>query len=379
MSHVTLYENAAAELNALFRAAVDNQDIPNAVAVVANRKHVLFRGAVGVAASSIYRIASMTKPVTSVAIMMLKERGLLDLDDPVELFLPEFANRQVIQRAGSHKDSIIMRPAKNVITLRHLLAHTAGLGYDFCSDTVYVLCKDESRQPRSLPLLNDPGSLWTYGCATQILGEVIEKVTGESFITFQQTQILQPLGMNDTDYFLRPDDQDRLVPLYHREGGGLVSDGNAGSFTPYLFADGGLIGTADDYIRFLQMLLNDGKLGDVQLLTKQSVGEMITNQIGELTVETQASPKPAVSQPFPLGAGEDKFGLGFQLKASTQTDLRSPGSYSWAGLFNTHFWADPHIGIAAVLLTQLLPFYDDRCIKLLCDFERVIYKNLRQA
>ena len=344
---------------------------------MANRDSVLYRGASGGLPTDIYRIASMTKPVTSVSVMMLRERGLLDLDDSLDRYLPEFANRPVIRSYSSNSTEVITRPAAAPITLRHLLAHTAGFGYDFCSDAVYALCGDGSRQPRDLPLLNDPGSRWTYGCATQILGEVIEKVASESFISFQETQILQPLGMKDTSYFLKPEDQNRLVPVHYRDGEGLVTAEQAASFTPYLFADGGLIGTADDYIRFLQMLLNRGELGGVRLLTEQSIDEMISNQIGDLTVETQAAPKPAVSRSFPMGAGEDKFGLGFQLKAFTQAYTRTPGSYSWAGLYNTHFWADPHVGIAVVLLTQVLPFYDDRCIKLLCDFERTVYKNLK--
>jgi len=251
MSPVTLSENAARELNALLQAAVNNQDVPSVIAVVANGERVLFRDAVGAPATSLYRIASMTKPITSVALMMLKERGLLNLDDPLERFLPEFANRQVIHSIISSEGSVVTRPTKNALTLRHLLTHTAGLSYDFCNETVDVLCRDEKRQPRDLPLLNDPGSRWTYSCATQILGDVIEHVTGESFVTFLHEQILQPLGMNDTGYFVDANQLHRLVPIHHRNGDQLVSSGKKTSFTPYLLADAGLVGTADDYIRLL--------------------------------------------------------------------------------------------------------------------------------
>jgi CubicO group peptidase (beta-lactamase class C family) len=124
------------------------------------------------------------------------------------------------------------------------------------------------------------------------------------------------------------------------------------------------------------MLLNGGQLDNTRLLSEQSVKEMTSNQIGELTVEQQVSSRAKTASNFPLGAGEDKFGLGFQLKTRSQENFRSPGSYSWGGVFNTHFWGDPQKGIAALLFTQLLPFYDEQVIRLLCDFEQCIYSNL---
>jgi len=129
-------------------------------------------------------------------------------------------------------------------------------------------------------------------------------------------------------------------------------------------------------LSFLQMLLNMGQFDNTQLLTTQSVNELTVNQLGSLKVQKQPGAIPAVSNAFPLGVGKDTFSLGFQLKEGEEENARSPGSYSWAGLFNTHFWADPHQGIAAVLLMQVLPFYDDQCIGLLTDFEHQIYRNL---
>ena len=307
---------------------------------------------------------------------MLQERGLLNLDDPLENYLPEYAGREMIRDFSANDGSFTTRPVTNPITIRHLLTHTAGFGYDFCNNILKVLCQATKQSPLTLPILHDPGSRWTYGGSTTILGDVITRVTGEPFYVFQETQILQPLGMLDTGYFLKSEEQERLAPLHYRADGDWVRDSQPQPFEPHLFADGGLIGTAEDYIRFLQMLLNMGKFGAVQLLTEKSVREMISNQIGNLIVERQPGARPEVSCSFPIGAGEDKFGLGFQLKAGTSNGGRSVGSYSWAGLFNTHFWADPQRGIAAVLFTQLLPFYDERYIQLLCDFEECVYKNL---
>lgn len=376
MQSFKLASAANIALDGLLQNAVTRHDLPSVVAVVANRESVLYRGAFGASVTDIYQIASMTKPVTSVSIMMLKERGRIDLDDPVERYLPAYAGREVILAFDAATAAFTARPAAGPITIRHLLTHTSGVGYDFCNETLLALCKDGKQSPFTLPILHDPGSRWTYGCSTTILGEVIDQIIGEPFYRFQEREIFQPLGMLDTGYFLKPADEDRLAPLHRRVDRDWVREPKEQPYKSSLSADGGMIGTADDYIRFLQMLLNMGKLGDTRLLTAQSVSAMISNQIGHLTVETQPGAKANLSCAFPLGAGKDKFGLGFQLKVGVDDNARSPGSYSWGGIFNTHFWADPQKGIAVILFTQLLPFYDDQVIRLLRDFEHCIYKNL---
>jgi CubicO group peptidase (beta-lactamase class C family) len=318
----------------------------------------------------------MAKPVTSVAIMMLAERGLLDLDDPLECYLPQYAGRAVLDTFDAADSSFTTRSASGPITLRHLLTHTAGFGYDFSNSVVLALCRDKQRQDRDLPLLFDPGSRWAYGCATAILGHVIEQVTGEPFYHFFDSQILHPLGMSDTTYFVEGENLARLLPLCFRKERGWIKDPSTKPHAPYLSADGGLLGTADDYIRFLQMLLNGGELGNRRLLSAASVAEMTRNQIGALTVERQVSARPKTACDFPLGAGEDKFGLGFQIKVRRQTNRRLPGSYSWGGVFNTHFWVDPQAGIAATFFTQLLPFCDEQVMAVLDGFEELIYQGL---
>ena len=376
MPSTTLAAQADQELDSLLQEAVARHDLPNVVAVVANRDTKLYRGAVGASHSAIFRIASMTKPVTSVAIMMLVERGLLDLDDPLERYLSPYTKLEVIHKFNAADSSFTTRPAATSVTLRQLLTHTAGFSYEFSNEVVLALCQGGERTPRELPLLFDPGDEWAYSCATGILGDVIAQVTGEPFYTFQKTNILQPLGMHDTDYFLDDAGLSRLVPLYFREGDSYIKDASTSPHQPYLAADGGLLGTADDYVRFLQMLLNDGQLGDTRLLSAASVNAMISNQIGALTVTRQVAAQPRSTRPFPMGANQDKFGLGFQLKVGEETHLRAPGSYSWGGIFNTHFWADPQTGIAAVLLTQILPYYDDQVMRVLRDFEQCVYRNL---
>jgi CubicO group peptidase (beta-lactamase class C family) len=380
---MTLSDNACAELDTFLRMAVKQQNIPGAVAVVTHLGQIIYRGAFGthdahglvvMPIDALFDIASMTKPVTSVAIMMLKEQGLLDLDQLVGHYLPDLLHSEVLLTVDETDGFFTTRPAARAITIRDLLSHTSGFGYAFSNDTLCLLCK-EGRSPRTLPLLHDPGSQWTYGASTAILGEVIERITGESLGQYFQSRIFHPLGMHDTGFELLPEKRNRLVALFRRVDGSLIGESRQESFEPYLAGDGGLLSTADDYIRFLQMFLNMGQFGGTRLLTEQSVHELTRNQIGNLRVQKQPGAIPAVSNPFPIGAGEDTFSLAFQLKTHKSGTMRSPGSYSWAGLFNTHFWVDPYQGIAAVLLMQVLPFYDDQCIRLLTGFERQIYKH----
>jgi methyl acetate hydrolase len=382
-----LSDRACNELDALLNTAVDRRDIPGVVAVVANRERALYRrafgmldehGSIDMPADAIFRILSMTKPVTSVAIMMLQEQGLLDLDDKISQYLPDLVGREVLIAFNESDASYSSRPATREVTIRDLLTHTAGFGYDFSNDTLCVLCNGGKQSPRDLPLLHEPGSQWTYGMSTRLLGEAIERITGKPLDVFFDSHIFRPLGMNNTGFKLKPDSRDRLVSLFRRVDGKLIGEPRPELYVPFVAGDAGLLSTADDYIRFLQMLLNMGQFGNTRLLTTQSVKKLTTNQIGSLRIQKQPGAIPYLSNHFPLGAGEDTFSLGFQLKEGNEENTRSVGSYSWAGLFNTHFWADPQQGIAAVLLLQVLPFYDDLCIRLLTDFEHHIYRNLGQ-
>ena len=266
MQSAKLSSSAQSKLDQRLAAAVERQAVPSVVALVANREAVLYRGAVGAATTTIHRLASMTKPITSVGIMLLQERGLLDLDDPVERYLPVFAGRGVIDTFNPADSTFTTRSAAGPVTIRHLLAHTAGLGYDFCNATLFALCRDGHHSPYTLPLLHDPGQRWTYGHATAILGDVIAVVTGAPFHLFLATQLLAPLGMHDTSYLLKPADQARLAPLYKRVQGAWVAEPPTFPLKPYIAGDGGLLGTAEDYVHFLQMLLNGGRLGEQQIL-----------------------------------------------------------------------------------------------------------------
>jgi methyl acetate hydrolase len=371
--------------------AVSRGDTPGVVALVVDREGVIYQGAAGqsdvahnvaMPVNAIFNIASMTKPVTSVAIMMLLEQGKLKLDDPVAKYLAGFDNLQVITKFNEEDATYETRLAKRPMTVRHLLAHTSGIGYAFTNPIEYRLTQKTKKGEWELPLLSDPGEKWNYSASTRVLGFIVEKVTGTPLETWYQEHIFKPLGMVDTSYAVAPDKQSRLPTQYSRFTGTLVELPKTpipATPTAPFRGDGGLYSTVQDYAKFMQMLLNDGRLGSVQILSKNSVKMMGENAIGAIFVERQPDADKQRTKPFPLGAGKDKFGLGFQIASNDPqyAKFRSPGSMSWAGIFNTEFWIDPVKHIGGVQMMQVLPFYDDGAIRTLRDFEETVYKELK--
>ena len=368
--------------------AVAHGDVPGVVAIVVGQDGVLYQGTAGkldvgrgiaMPADAIFRIASMTKPITTVAAMMLVEAGTLRLDDPVSKYLPDFKNRQVLMTPDAAAGHDATRPAAREMTIRHLMTHTSGIGYAWSSPVVARLTAGDRDKEPMLPLLHDPGARWTYGASTRVLGQVVEKIAGQPFDAFLNARILGPLKMADTAYAVPAQKLTRVATVHSRSGSTLVERPNTAAQQSPVRGDGGLYSTAHDYGVFLQMLLNGGSFGGATLLRPSSVAMMGENQIGAVTVEEQPAADPAMSRPYPLGAGHDKFGLGFQIAAADPryATLRSPGSLSWAGIDNTHFWIDPARHIAAVFLVQVLPFYDEASIRTLRGFEAQVYQALK--
>jgi len=380
-------EKGIAQIEQLFQDAVDLKDIPGVVAIVANRDRILYHQAFGkmdvlndveMQKDTIFGIASMTKAITSVAVMTLYEEGRFDLDDPISQYSDWLSNPQVITSFDEEDGTYSTKPAEREITIRHLLAFTAGFGYSFANSLMARLVEKTGKTERELPLLHEPGERWTYGMEVRVLGELAEELTGQTLPQFLKERIFDPLGMVDTFHVLPAEKYPRWVTRHQREEGVLRERPNPEKQRPFIVGDAGLLSTAPDYMKFLQMLLSGGRLGPTRILSEDSVQLMTQNQIGELFVETQRGPNPLLSQAFPLGAGRDKFGLGFQIAVADGEEghLRSPGSYSWSGLSNTHFWVDPEKGIAAVVLMQVLPFYDETCIAVYQGFEELVYKHL---
>jgi CubicO group peptidase (beta-lactamase class C family) len=379
--------NSIPALNAVLATGVQQHFAPGVVAVVVNQEKVLYTGVAGqlnarahrpMRPDAIFRIASMTKPFTAVAIMMLQEEGKLSVEDPVSKYLPAYGDVEVLDAFDENTGVFTSRKPEKELLLRHLLSNTSGFGYAFSSPTLKIMRDKTHKATEQLPLLHEPGAQWTYGMSAKLLGQVVEEVSGMSLDQFFNTRIFQPLDLKDTFYLVPAAKLSRVATMNHRnQVGTLVEKRNPPRLGSRAAGDGGLFSTAGDYARFLQMLLNNGKAGNATLLSEESVRAMIQNQIGDIFVQTQETTDPAVSLPFPFGAGRDKFGFAFQLAAAnSDSDFRSAGSYSWAGSNNTHFWVDPARQIAVVVMMQLTPFYDEGAMKLLENFERAVGRNL---
>ncbi len=379
----TLRAQGAPALSAFLQGAVARGDVPAVVALVVGTDGVLYHEAFGkldvargtaMPRDAIFRIASMTKPLTSTAVMMLIEEGRLKLDDRVDAYLPAFNAPEVITSINEAAGTYTTRPAAGPITIRHLLTHTSGIGYAWSQPPIALAQKKTGLPEPELPLLHDPGAKWAYGASTRVLGDVVAKVTGQRIDRFLKTRIFEPLGMRDTAFDVPVENHRRVVTLHQRVSGKLVEQPNAESLAVGVRGDGGLYSTALDYSAFLRMLLNGGRSGGTRLLSEPSMHELTRNQIGSLVVEQQPVADEARSKPYPLGAGADKWSLGFQLAAprAAAAHKRSPGSYSWAGINNTHFWVDPGRQVGVIVLMQVLPFYDPRAIAVLEGFEELV-------
>ena len=377
---------AAGEMSALLRAAVARGDVPGVVAMVVAPDRVLYHEAFGqqnvargvdMAKDAIFNIASMTKPVTSLAIMMLVEEKTLRLDDEASKYIPRLKDLRVMSNVNLAAGTFDTVPQTTPITIRHLLTHTSGIAYTFSSPELALAQKVTGKTSElELPLVHQPGAQWSYGASTKVLGDIVETVTGQRIDAFMAARILKPLGMSDTFYEVPKDKSARVVTSHQRQASGSFTEQQRGDTIPAsVRGDGGLYSTAADYGRFVQMLLSGGQLGGTRLVQAATVREMARSQTGNVHARLQKSTNPNLSKDFPTGAGADGWGLGFQVAAASTTtaSFRRPGALTWAGIFNTHFWVDPAANTGVVFMTQTLPFYDDRVMKLMHDFEDLVY------
>lgn len=376
----------AASIDAVLAGAVARRDIPGVVAIVADRRGILYQGAFGVAdvgsgrlltIDAIFRVASMTKPVTSVAAMQLIEHGRLNLNDPAEKYLPELANLKVFETFDGQTGAYTVRPATRTLTVRHLLTHTSGLGYNFTSPVVRDFKPRDGEQYPAGPLLFEPGEQWMYSTSTDWVGRLVEGISGQTLEAYFRDHIFRPLGMVDTSYNVPDDRHRRLVTVHRRRSdGGFEVDPNQPATSVTRFnGGGGLASTAADYARFLQMFLNRGTLNGVSILSPGSMTRMGENQIGNVGVGALKTALPERSRDFSFIAdGRDKWGLGFLITADHVRGKRSAGSLSWGGINNTYFWIDPTQEIAGVILMQYLPFADGKALAVYDAFERAVYQ-----
>lgn len=366
-----------------FQGYVDQRKLPGWHIVVSRGGRVVHSSTSGhrdvesgqpFADDTVVRLFSMTKPVTSLAAMMLYEEGAFELKSPISKWLPEFADTRVY-RSGSFL-APVTEPQVEPIRVWHLLTHTSGLTYGFhnthVTDAIYRRGGFEWGNPpgadlaeccakwAEMPLAFQPGSEWNYGVSTDVLGRLVEVVSGMRLDEFFRTRIFEPLGMHDTDFHVHEDVADRFATLYVRNpatGEATPAPGALGraSNEPprMLGGGGGLVGTAHDYLRFAHLFLNRGELDGVRLLGSRTVDYMTRNHLpGNADLERYG--RPLFAETTFEGVG---FGLGFSvvLDAAANKVLRSEGEYSWGGAASTIFWVDPRDEIVVLFLTQLLP------------------------
>jgi CubicO group peptidase (beta-lactamase class C family) len=322
---------------------------------------------------AIFRIYSMTKPITSVAVMMLYEQGLFQLDDPVHKFIPAWKNLRVFV-SGNHP-TFITAPVQRPMTIRDLLSHTSGLTYGFMErtnvDAAYrKLGVADRTKPGStlqdmintlaeLPLEFSPGTRWNYSVATDVLGYLVEVISGQRFDVYLRDHILQPLGMVDTSFTIAPEQLPRFAYNYLRQSDGRLQLADAPETSQYrqgsfFSGGGGLISTVGDYFRFTSMLRNRGELDGIRLLGRKTVELMTMNHLPGGQDLTQLAQAGAFTETAYAGVG---FGLGFSVMRDPAKAhiLGTPGEYAWGGAASTAFWVDPAEDLIVIFMTQLMP------------------------
>jgi len=388
----------ANQIDAVLRRATGEKDVPGIVAMAANDKGIIYEGAFGtrdlaqgpaMTLDTVFRIASMTKAVTSVAAMQLVEQGRLQLDQPIGNVLPELSAPQVLEgfdEGGAPR----LRPAKRPITLRHLLTHTAGFGYEFLNADLIRYVKASGTPSGStgklaslrMPLVFDPGDRWEYGINLDWAGRAVEAISGLPLEVYFRQHIFAPLGMADTDYAISSAQRPRLVSAHQRKADGSLDPFEVKDppWREFWSGGGGLYSTGRDYLVFLQMLMHQGRFNGAQLLRPQTVALMGQNQIGDIRAGVARTAMPERSNDFDFFPGMScRWGLGYMINPQPGPNGRSAGSLTWAGIYNTYYWLDPQKRIAGVFLTQLLPFADDRAVALYGAFERGVYGVFKTA
>ena len=383
-----LAANGSAAVDEVLKSGIGRRKIPAVVGMVAGPEKTLYSGAFGarekdgppVKVDSIFRIASMTKAVTTVAALQLVEQGKVGLDEPVARHLPQFSKVQVLQ-GFDEQGKATLKPANTPPTLRHLLTHTSGLCYDIWDEQMFrYAAKAKVVEGEPETLMFEPGKRWQYGQSLDWAGRLVEAVSGLTLEEYFQRHIFQPLVMEDTSFVFPEAKFERLVTGYHREGtGDLKQDARKMPSAPKSFnGGGGLYSTAADYVRFMQMILKHGEgLENVRILRTKTVESMTVNQIGGLTAGKMKSFRPNLSSDVDIQPGHsEKWGLGFLINTTAYEGGRRAGSLAWAGMMNTYYWIDLKKQLCAVLMMQFLPFVDREAVGLLNDFERAVYRSL---
>ena len=381
-------------IDQVLRQAVDSGEVPGVVAMAADDTGVIYQGAFGrrsltsdgpMTLDTVFRIASMTKAITATAAMQMVEQGKLSLDQPAGEVVPELAEPMVLEGFdGSGQPRL--RPAKEKITLRRLLTHTAGFVYDTWNENQARYAQVTGLPPArtgklaalNAPLGFEPGERWEYGINIDWAGRMVEAVSGQNLEAYMQAHIFGPLAMRDSSFDPKPAWTTRTVQVHARQPDGSLLPIESAPPPPdreFYPGGGGLFSTAPDYITFLRMLLNHGRTDSgTRVLQPQTVAVMAENHMGALDVQPLKTFNPAFSNDAEFFPGmKKKWGLSFLINTEATPAGRSAGSLAWAGINNTYFWLDPMKRTAGVLMTQILPFADPKVLGLLDRFEAAVY------
>jgi CubicO group peptidase (beta-lactamase class C family) len=384
-------DKALHRIDEVLRGAAANGELPGIVALAATENGILYEAIFGrrrlpdgpaMTRDTVFRIASMVKAITSVAALQLVEKGKLSLDTPVPDIEPALNAPQVLDGFGA-SGAPRLRAVKRPIALHHLLTHTSGFTYrlwdakavHYAEAVGKLPAKQRSRFPHT-PLMFDPGERWQYGPSIDWVGRIVHDVSGEPLETYFRKNIFEPLGMKDTGFVISAEQRGREASV-HRRGadGSLLAQPVERQIAGQTFTGGGgIYSTAADYLTFLRMLMHGGTLDGVRILKAETVARMGENQIGKIEAGVMRTTEPLASRDIDFFPGISlKWGFGHMINMQPVPNGRSAGSLTWGGLFNTYYWIDPAKHVAAVFMTQVLPFGDERVLRLYREFERGIY------
>jgi methyl acetate hydrolase len=383
------------QVDAVLRAAVRAGDVPGVVAMAATEAGVVYEGAFGsrrlhdkpaMTRDTIFGVASMVKLITTVAALRLVEQGKLSLEAPVPDIDPAIGAPQVLDGFDA-AGKPLFRPARRPMTLHHLLTHTSGFAYRLWDrealqyyKAIGKLSAAERKKLPHTPLMFDPGERWQYGGSIDWVGRLVRAVSGETLDVHFRKHIFDPLGMNDTGFVLSPAQWARKASGHRRRRDGslkaapIVHRPKRPPPPQAFTGGGGIYSSAPDYLTLLRMLMHGGTLNGARILRPETVALMGQNQIGEIDVGVLHTTRPTISNDVDFFPGiKLKWGFGHMITTQPVPGGRSAGSLTWAGIANTYYWLDPTQRIAAVFMTQVLPFADARVLGVYRRFERGIY------
>lgn len=373
-------------IDSVLSSAVARGDVPGVVGIAVNRRGVTYEGAFGKArvaedidmtTDAIFTIASMTKGLTSLAVMQGVDDGKLSLDEPAGDIHPELAGLSVLTPERG------LRPAASRVTLRQLLTHTSGFAYEFSSTSLVEglaalqipgFDADGSLNIR-VPLLFDPGVRWHYGAGIDWAGELLEKASGSSLPAYLSDRVFGPLGMTNTTFGVSGANESLRPTVHVRLPDAALAEEPLAPAKPNRSGGGGINSTAGDFARFLQFMLGDGDWDGRNLLSAESLSGLCSDQIPGKTAGAINTGVPAMScdADFTEG-GTAGHSLGFIYSREAGPTGRSAGTLSWGGLFNTYYWIDRAKGVAGATFAQVLPFADERCLRMHAAFETAVYE-----